>query len=330
MELQTPVARIKNCPPVMASPLVLYALAALFLYAVCRVAVKWFRLRHIPGPWYHGISLLPLVYKCWRGRLHEDLRKLFDTYGPIVRIGPNEVVCNDVPTMHRILGSKSPYNKAQWFVIARLNGDGDTVQSMLDEEQRSTRMAQVLPGYAGKDGQSFEGCIDRAIASLVHLIDAKYISTGAEFRHLDLASRFGFFSMDMIGEAAVGQQLGFMAEDRDWSNILHTYDMMLPIIQILGNYPWLAKMMYRWPISLLLPKEGDGTGFGAATSLYMRVTDSRLSQQSPSLKDTKPTHDMLQSFVAHGLGREELKHEMSLVPRRLRHVPARAVARGRG
>jgi len=285
----------------MPSPVLLYAFAALCLYVVCDRAGKWYRLRHIPGPWYHTISVLPLAFKCWRGRFHEDLRHLFDTYGrarssprsetavslpfpgPLVRIGPNEVICDDVPTMLRILGSRSTYNKAQWFVIARLNGDGDTMQSMFNKEQREMRKLQVMPAvstipgpessttkrrapqYTGKDNDGFESCIDRAITSFVHLIDSKYISTSTEYKPLELASRFGFFSMDLIGEVAVSQQFGFLAEDRDWGNILRSYDMTLPIIQIMGNYPSLARMMHRWPISLVLPKEGDGTGFGAAT-----------------------------------------------------------------
>ena len=86
--------------------LILCALYQLFFSPLCG----------IPGPWYAAISdfwLTTHVLRLQRCRIIDDL---FGTYGPVVRVGPNKVVFNDLSTTKNIYSilkfDKSTYYKS--------------------------------------------------------------------------------------------------------------------------------------------------------------------------------------------------------------------------
>ena len=83
---------------------------------------SWLRLRHIPGPSFAAFSKLWMLRKTSGGRFHLDLAEACEKYGtvpvlqsrrrssllilnppgPIVRIGPNNVVTNDFEVWRKI------------------------------------------------------------------------------------------------------------------------------------------------------------------------------------------------------------------------------------
>jgi len=56
----------------------------------------------IPGPWYAAISDLWITTHVLRLRQCKIIHELFETYGPVVRIGPNKVVFRDLSTARSI------------------------------------------------------------------------------------------------------------------------------------------------------------------------------------------------------------------------------------
>lgn len=48
-------------------------------------------LAHLPGPFLARFTGQWRNVRYWRGKWHEDILKIHRTYGPIVRIAPNEV-----------------------------------------------------------------------------------------------------------------------------------------------------------------------------------------------------------------------------------------------
>lgn len=71
------------------------AIYRLFLHPLARV----------PGPKLAAITPLYLAYHTWRGQNHIFQPSLHDKYGPVVRIGPNQVqICSEeaVRTIYRM------------------------------------------------------------------------------------------------------------------------------------------------------------------------------------------------------------------------------------
>jgi len=70
----------------------------------------------IPGPWYSSFSDFWLLTHVVRLRQCKAIQELFETYGPVVRVGPNKVVFRDVSTMRNVYSvhkfDKSTYYKS--------------------------------------------------------------------------------------------------------------------------------------------------------------------------------------------------------------------------
>jgi hypothetical protein len=70
----------------------------------------------IPGPWYAAISDLWLTTHVVRLQQCRIIDTLFEKYGPVVRVGPNKVVFNDLSTTKTVYSilkfDKSAYYKS--------------------------------------------------------------------------------------------------------------------------------------------------------------------------------------------------------------------------
>lgn len=61
--------------------IVFYLLFALLAINTAQRVRRWYRLRHIPGPWICGFTSLWLVNRLLGPRIDKDWKKLVDTYG---------------------------------------------------------------------------------------------------------------------------------------------------------------------------------------------------------------------------------------------------------
>lgn len=94
--------------------LVSTALALLFLRAIYDLFLS--PLSAIPGPWYAAISDAWINYHVLRLRQCKTVQRLFEIYGPVVRIGPNKVAFCDLTSMRNVYSvykfDKSTYYKS--------------------------------------------------------------------------------------------------------------------------------------------------------------------------------------------------------------------------
>jgi hypothetical protein len=86
----------------------------LILRAICYLLFS--PLSKIPGPWYAAVSDFWLTTHVLRLEKCKTIQKLFEVYGPVVRVGPNKVVFCDFSAMHTVYSvlkfDKSPYYKS--------------------------------------------------------------------------------------------------------------------------------------------------------------------------------------------------------------------------
>ena len=81
-------------------------------------------LREIPGPWYAHVTSLVLKYHEVHGRRRLYLHALHKKYGPVVRIGPNEVAFNTLESQKEIYCSGgSGYDKTEFYNLFTQYGE---------------------------------------------------------------------------------------------------------------------------------------------------------------------------------------------------------------
>jgi hypothetical protein len=108
-----------------------------------------------------------------------------------------------------------------------------------------------------------EGTIERNIARLIKLIEQKYISTGTEYRPMDLAAKGQYFTLDVISDLAFGEPFGYLDQDDDVYDFIKIVETFLPIMIIVGMFPSLVRLYHSRLLRGLFPKDTDKLGFGA-------------------------------------------------------------------
>ncbi|KAI8154611.1 Cytochrome P450 monooxygenase lolP1 [Colletotrichum sp. SAR 10_70] len=196
------------------------------------------------------------------GKLSFMLKELSDKYGPLVRVGPNEVLFGDADTYRKISAVRSDFTKGPWYELAKVVPDQHSLFSMRDDEQRKELRAKLSEGYAGRDNGGFEPGVDKMVAQFVDLVESKYISSGIDYRPIEFSHKSQYFALDVIGQLAFGEALGFLANDEDLWGYVSTNDQVFPALALMLNIPHVGIMMQRWPFSKLLPFSSDEYGFG--------------------------------------------------------------------
>ncbi|KAI8275984.1 Cytochrome P450 monooxygenase lolP1 [Colletotrichum sp. SAR11_57] len=232
----------------------------------------WYRLRHIPGPTLNAISILPMQLMTRGGKLSFMLKELGDKYGPLVRVGPNEVLFGDADTYRKISAVRSDFTKGPWYELAKVVPDQHSLFSMRDDEQRKELRAKLSEGYAGRDNGGFEPGVDKMVAQFVDLVESKYVSTATDYRPIEFSHKSQYFALDVIGQLAFGEALGFLANDEDLWGYVSTNDQVFPALALMLNIPHVGIMMQRWPFSKLLPFSSDDIAGSDSTATSIRMT----------------------------------------------------------
>ncbi|KAF4343210.1 pisatin demethylase (cytochrome P450) [Fusarium beomiforme] len=278
------------------------AIALLLLAQVIRLVRRWSRLRHIPGPTGAGWS------SCWQcrgalsGRYHEHLKNAADQFGPLIRIGPNELLSTDPVVLRSMSAVRSTYTKGDFYTSGRIVPGVDNVVSERDEAKHKAMRAKMAPVYSYRqdEGFGFEAGIDRQLLNFISLIDRKYLSTTGESLPLDLAEKTQFFALDVIGDVSFGEPFGYLTKDEDLFQYNEINSSSLPVMNIVSVYPWLGRIAHWWPLSLLLPREEDQVGFGRLMGFARHFVRKRLADSTTRRKD------MMQMHTNNGMNEEEL------------------------
>ncbi|KAI1324777.1 cytochrome P450 [Xylariaceae sp. FL0255] len=266
----------------------------------------WFRLRHVPGPVLASVSSAWMVRKSLSGQLHIHLREVSEKYGSLVRIGPNSLLSTDPEVVRMMSAVRSPYTKGTFYETGRINPEADTVVSLRNEDDHRALRAKLRPAFGGKEneGFSFGAGIDRQILALVNLIDTKYLSTATDHRPMQFFEKMSFFALDVMGDLSFGGAFGFLTQDSDLYRYHKITAEAMPMMNLFMVMPFLAKLTFKWPFSLLLPREGDRIGFGRLMGFAKSFVDQRLQPGA------KPQKDMMQAFINSGMTQSELTQQV--------------------
>ncbi|KAH7256395.1 cytochrome P450 [Fusarium tricinctum] len=272
-----------------STTLYLQAILLTIFGQVARLIQRWYRLHHIPGPTGAGWSSWSQLRGALSGRYHEHLKGAAEQFGPLVRIGPNELLSTDPVVLRSMSAVRSTYTKGDFYSSGRIIPKVDNVVSERDEYS-----------YKENEGFGFEAGIDRQLLNFIRLIDRKYLSTISESRPMDFAEKSQFFALDVIGDVSFGEPFGYLSNDEDLYNYNEVNASSLPVMNIVSVYPWLGRIVHRWPLSMLLPREEDQVGFGRLMGFATQIVRSRL------LDGAGQTKGMMQAHINSGMNEEEL------------------------
>ncbi|KAK2763293.1 hypothetical protein FQN54_009929 [Arachnomyces sp. PD_36] len=102
--------------------------------------VTFHPLAKYPGPFLSKLSGWPRFFLVQSGSRHLETWKQHEIYGPIVRIGPNEVSINTVAGLKGIYGSrKCNTQKSDWYNTVVVAARGPSTHSIVDRQRHAFR-----------------------------------------------------------------------------------------------------------------------------------------------------------------------------------------------
>ena len=181
----------------------LVAIAALFV--AYYVNVTFYRLSRIPGPKLFALTRWRLAYEDWKGTRTRTIHQLHKTYGPVVRIGPNELSFNSLTALKTIYGAGSGFERTSFyrmfdvyghrnlFTFASPKAHGDRKKLLNHAYSRSSILKLSAPA------------IEEKAWEYIQLLESD-MTTASE-----IFSSFHYYSLDNITHFLYGPKFGATA-----------------------------------------------------------------------------------------------------------------------
>lgn len=158
---------------------------------------------YIPGPFLFGLTKWRLAFEDWKGTRTQTIDKLHKEYGPIIRIGPNEIHFNSLRALKTIYGAGSKYGRTQFYRMFEVYGQPNlfTFHSTEDHSNRKKMLAKAYAKSHMLKGPSARMVEDR-VKEFMDLLEAN------GDRPIEIFKTLHYFSLDSITHFLYGPRFG--------------------------------------------------------------------------------------------------------------------------
>ena len=166
-----------------------------------RSVLPFHPLHHIPGPLLAKSTQLSQFRSLVRGRPRIDQQKLHQKYGPVVRIGPNEVSIADTTALSPIFGAKSwEKGKAYSFTASGGAATSETALSAIRDHKEHTARRRIWDrAFAIASLKGYQPSIEHRVQQLCDQLDNICRGDG----ELDLQEWIGYLVFDVMTDLVV-------------------------------------------------------------------------------------------------------------------------------
>lgn len=199
-------------------------------------------LRKIPGPFLASLTEYWLILIDLPGLRTTIIHKLHQQYGPVVRIGPNEVSFADMSIVKEIYGQQSVYMKAPWYDSVSLHPVG--IFSMRNKADHSKRRSLLSHAFSQT---SLNNTMPTICATVERLSKVIADSRGDS---VDALAKFRRFALDIVGELFLGASFGALEAPQPPQFLADT-DLFFLTMAIEEQFPWLYRTLSIIPIPKL-------------------------------------------------------------------------------
>jgi hypothetical protein len=95
--------------------LLFIAIAAVFLLVACVRNLFFGKLRQFPGPIWAAHTDLWRVYQLWTRRMPDTMLQMHEEYGPVVRIGPNDLSFQSADVFNDVYKAGRKFPKSNFY-----------------------------------------------------------------------------------------------------------------------------------------------------------------------------------------------------------------------
>ncbi|OJA16411.1 hypothetical protein AZE42_05499 [Rhizopogon vesiculosus] len=199
----------------------------------------WHPLARYPGPVPCRISKFWMAWVSRDGKQHCYYARLHQTYGDVVRIGPNELSMRDVNAVSPLLGANGLPKGPHWDGRMAEQSTIRTLISVRDAAEHSRRRKPWNRAFSSAALKGYEEILGKRVQQFVAMLEQRT-------EPVDLAELISHFTFDFMSDMAFGGG-SEMLRDGDKDNTWHLLESGLPIALVLSHVPWLGKYYVKLP-----------------------------------------------------------------------------------
>ena len=269
----------------IASSVFLTTLVSILITTVYRI--YFHPLAHLPGPLVAKVTGLWRSKLYWEGTWHDDIIRIHEQYGRVVRIAPNEVSLVDEYAMKSLYGHGKSAPKTSWYSVWDPPRSAPALFSELDKKHHAYLRKRISAGYSMSSILKYEkyiqGCLDLLLEKL-----QKYANLG---QNVNMSNWTNAFAFDAVGELAYGKQLGHLRTETDVNGLRKGIFGLFYMLSNLGHFPGQAAILNN-PLTALLGKiSGNVSGF-----LEFRIWSEAQVRHRLDKIETTEREDLLSHF----------------------------------
>ncbi|EPE24579.1 Cytochrome P450 [Glarea lozoyensis ATCC 20868] len=278
-------------------------------------------LRNVPGPFLASLSNIWLFRQTKTFQRPLIDMELHKRYGPIVRIGPKEVMVSSPSSLKTIYGAGSAFKKADWYIaVTDCGWGGPDRLSLLGEknmEKYRLQRRNLGPAYTVDAVKDYEENLDSILEQNINTMREQ---SGTAY---DLDNFLNFFTSDCLSGLTLGTSKSLLksqVDDGTIGGIHHAWMYMhvvgfFPLIhrantafKVLMTSPTIISFQkcVRACIPAILRRVDDEQGNPNPYKFQMDLISNRLSNK-PTESSLKPPKDVLDKLLHLQLTRPTLK-----------------------
>ncbi|KAI1355867.1 cytochrome P450 [Xylaria sp. FL0043] len=247
-------------------------------------------LRSLPGPFLASCTRLWKIRSTMSENTQWEHVELHKKYGPVVRIGPNEVSFASPQVARNLLSAGKRFYKTDFYSVFPPPENPDIFTEIREEVHTMKKKVANVP-YSMAAMRQLSPFIDDTIEFLVSRMGgfcttdpAAVSKEGFGFGGpggkkpqpiLNLGDWLHYFAFDVLGEVAFGRSFGFLAAGLDKEGAIRTIDNSQKYNGIIGQIPELDVFLRRNPICKYIP------ALDPANNLITRIAKEEMAKRRP-------------------------------------------------
>ncbi|RYP44066.1 hypothetical protein DL768_009435 [Monosporascus sp. mg162] len=264
--------------------------------AVVHLFRVYWRLRHIPGPFWAKFTNVQRVFWVKSRRAHEIHQAVHDKYGEVVQFGPNMVSLANpawIPTVYPI---RPGFPKSNFYrtlmPYTRKGGALPAVFNTRDEELHKKIKSPIAPLFSMSNTLPLEVFLNKTIKVMTEQLDMRFVGSQATF---DLADWLQYFAFDVMGTLTFSKRYGFLEQGKDVNNMLGTIWTYMRTAAPMTQIPWFDEIWYKNSFMAMFRKT---TGFSILSIVGKYIAERTEARKSgKGVEDGLGGRDMLSQFL---------------------------------
>ncbi|KAF4303033.1 Cytochrome P450 [Botryosphaeria dothidea] len=246
-----------------------------FFASLLTYRLYFHRLRRFPGPKLAAVSQFYAMSLAAKDmKLCQEIQKLHQQYGDIIRIGPRYLSINKAEAISLVYGPPMRCVKGAWYAQTGGNPEYCSLNQTRDFELHRARRRAWDRAFSMKALDAYVPRVAMHCDKLVKQLQSR------KDQVIDLQKWASFFSFDVMGDVGLGKGFGTLDTGEDHPGIAAVHDAMYSV-GLMTPVPWLISLLTAIP--------------GAASAIvdFQKYCADAVDEKEKTLdKDTEPADIM--------------------------------------